>query len=146
MSLIRVLYHLIALVALIQVSLCRTRTGDGTAYSGTNEIDKTGKNACQFNARRLPSRWRKFYAALNERDWRASGTRRGKSNACGKCLKIKGKKGQVIVKVVDLCPNWACPKKTGHSVDLSKAALKKATGYSWDRKKISWKFTKCPKA
>ena len=110
------------------------------------QIDKTGKNACQFNARRLPKRWRRFYAALNARDWRAAGTRGGKSSACGKCLEIRGQRGKITVMVVDLCPDWACPKQTGHSVDLSTDALKKATGYSWDRKKISWKYVACPKA
>lgn len=101
------------------------------------QIDKTGKNACQLNARRLPSRWRQYYAALNARDWEGG-------RHCGKCLKVKGRKGTVIVKVVDLCPAWACPKKTGHSVDLSADALGKATGYYWDRKPISWDFIKCP--
>ena len=83
---------------------------------------------------------------MNARDWRAAGTRGGKSSACGKCLEIRGQRGKITVMVVDLCPDWACPKQTGHSVDLSTDALKKATGYSWDRKKISWKYVACPKA
>lgn len=123
-----------------------THKGMGTAYSGSYEIDKTGKNACQFNAKKLPKKWQVYYAAMNEADWKKMGGKRG---VCGRCLEVVGVKGEttrghkikpVIVKVVDLCPDWAC--KRGN-VDFSKVALKKITGYSWDKKKIQWRYTDC---
>jgi len=43
-----------------------THKGMGTAYSGAYEIDKTGKNACQFNAKKLPKKWQLYYAAMNK--------------------------------------------------------------------------------
>lgn len=140
---------ILALLCLLSTASAASR-GEGTAYSGKNQIDKTGKNACQFNAKKLPDRWRKYYAALNEADWKNAGLRGGRSNACGRCLEVVGldrKRGapkkKVIVKVVDLCPKWACKKG---DVDFSSEALYAITGYSWDRKKIEWKYTSCPKA
>lgn len=124
-------------------------SGKGTAYSGAYEIDKTGKNACQFNAKALPDQWNKYYAALNEADWKRLG---GVKGVCGRCLEVKGVNGEttrghrirpVVVKVVDLCPSWACDKG---NVDFSSVALKAITGYSWDKKKIKWRFTDCPGA
>lgn len=121
-------------------------SGMGTAYSGPFRMDKTGKNACQFNAKKMPVRWQKYYAAMNEADWK----RLGKKFICGKCLEVKGVKGHttrghaikpIYVKVVDLCPSWACKKG---NVDFSTLALKKITGYSWDKKKISWRIATCP--
>lgn len=127
-----------------------THKGMGTAYSGAYEIDKTGKNACQFNAKKLDKKWQIYYAAMNEADWKRMGGKRG---VCGKCLEVEGVKGEttrghrikpVIVKVVDLCPDWACDRG---NVDFSKVALKAITGYSWDKKKIRWRYTECePKA
>lgn len=149
MFVIRYIIAVIWLLSAVSLTLAANR-GQGTAYSGQNQIDKTGKNACQFNAKKLPKRWRKYYAALNEADWRKAGTRGGKSNACGKCLEVVGldrKRGapkkKVVVKIVDLCPKWAC--KAGN-VDFSKDALYDITGYSWDRKTIQWKYTSCPRA
>lgn len=146
---IRCVIAIMCLLAAVSTTLAANR-GQGTAYSGNNQIDKTGKNACQFNAKKLPKRWRKYYAALNEDDWRKAGVRGGKSKACGKCLEVVGldrKRGtpkkKVVVKIVDLCPKWACKKG---NVDFSKDALYDITGYTWDRKKIQWQFTKCPKA
>jgi len=73
-------------------------------------------------------------AALNEADFKKMG------RPCGKCLAVKGSRGTVTVKIVDICPSRYC--KTGH-VDLSSPALKKATGYSWDKKPVSFKVTSC---
>lgn len=125
--------------------------GWGTAYSGAFQINKTGKNACQFDVRKLDRKWNIYYAAMNEADWKAiGGNRGGRSNACGRCIEVKGKKGQttrgheikpIIAKVVDLCPSWACNKG---SVDFSTVALEAITGYSWDKKKISWRYVDCP--
>lgn len=113
------------------------------------QIDKTGFNACQFDANRLSKQWNIYYAAINEADWNKYG---GRSGVCGRCLKVRGVKGEttkghkikdVIVKVVDLCPEWACPKKEGHNIDFSTTALEDITGYHWDKKLIDWEFAPC---
>lgn len=112
-------------------------------------MDKTGKNACQFDADKLDDKWQVYYAAMNEADWNRYG---GKSGICGRCLKVEGVKGEttrghkikpIIVKIVDLCPEWACPKKEGHNVDFSTTALEAITGFDWDKKLIDWSFTSC---
>lgn len=131
----------------------KVHRGWGTAYSGAFQVNKTGKNACQFNVKQLDRHWNIMYAAMNEADWRAiGGNRGGRSNACGKCITVSGVKGHttkghrikpIIAKIVDLCPSWACKKG---SVDFSSVALKAITGYSWDKKRIVWKYTECPKA
>ena len=76
-------------------------TGLGTAYSGEGEIDATGKNMCEFDAPALPSRWQRYYAAMNEAQWEDG-------DVCGRCIRVTGKAGVVIAKVVDQCPSWAC--------------------------------------
>lgn len=129
----------------------KVHKGWGTAYSGAFQINKTGKNACQFDVRKLDRKWNIYYAAMNGADWRAAGGNRGgRSNACGRCIEVKGKKGHttrghkikpIIAKIVDECPSWACNKG---SVDFSSVALKAITGYTWDKKKISWRYVDCP--
>jgi expansin (peptidoglycan-binding protein) len=59
---------------------------------------------------------------------------------CGKCATVKGARGTVKVKIVDICPKKYC--KSGH-IDLSSPALKKATGYSWDKKPVKFTVGKC---
>lgn len=122
-------------------------TGWATAYSGPRDMDKTGQNMCEFDQDRLPDHWQVYYAAMNEADWNAAG---GKSGICGRCISVRGTSGEVasghdirpiIVKIVDQCPSWACDKG---SVDFSTTALEAITGYSWDKKKISWVWTECP--
>ena len=146
---IRFIMALVCLIGSLASVLGASR-GQGTAYSKPFRMNDTGKNACGFNAKKLPKRWQIYYAALNGADWRKAGVKGGKSKACGRCLEVVGlqrKRGKakkkVIVKVVDECPSWACKKG---NVDFSTKALQEITGYSWDRKKIQWKYTACPKA
>lgn len=75
-----------------------------------------------------------YYAALNEGDFKKMG------RPCGKCATVKGARGTVKVKIVDICPKKYC--KSGH-IDLSSPALKKATGYSWDKKPVKFTIGKC---
>lgn len=111
------------------------RKGVGTAYSGPGQMNRTGKNACQFNPKKLSKKWNTYYAAMNERDFNKAG------RPCGKCVKVKGKTGKTVyAKVVDICPRRYC--NSGH-VDFSSIALKKITGYSWDKKPIQWKWSAC---
>ena len=100
---------------------CPSPAGDG-------EKDATGRNACDFDS--LGSKWEKYYAALPEGQF--------DSSDCGKCVKVCGEEACVTVKVVD-----ACASCSNGDIDLSTAALKKATGYSWDRKPVEWSFTGC---
>ena len=37
----------------------------------------------------------------------------------------------------------ACASCSHGDIDLSTAALKKATGYAWDRKSVTWTITSC---
>ena len=51
---------------------------------------------------------------------------------CGKCAKVCGADGCVLAKVVD-----ACASCSYGDIDLSKRALKDATGFEWDRKAVT---------
>ena len=61
-----------------------------------------------------------------------------RSGGCGDCVEVCGSKGCVVVKVVDTCVSCSCG-----DIDLSTDALKASTGYSWDRKHVTWKWTSC---
>jgi len=135
------------LLSMISATSAKVRTGMGTAYSKPFRMNDTGKNACQFKAKRLPKYWQKYYAAMNQADWK----KMGKRKICGKCIKVVGVRGHttrghrirpVYAKIVDLCPSWAC--KRGN-VDFSTVALQEITGYAWDKKKIRWEYVPCPK-
>jgi len=145
-------FFLLGVSTKVTMAKRKIHKGEGTAYSKPFRMNDTGKNACQFNAKKLPKRWQKYYAAMNEADWNKMGGNTGKRQICGRCIKVRGVRGHttrnhkikpVYVKIVDLCPKWAC--KEGN-VDFSTLALEKITGYAWDRKKIEWKYTKCPKS
>ncbi len=145
MNALTILFMLMALVS--QAIAASVHAGWATAYSGPKQMDATGENMCEFNARGLPEKWQIYYGAMNEADWNAAGGKRG---ACGKCIRVTGVSGQttrgfkikpVYVKIVDQCPGWACTKG---SVDFSTTALKAITGYGWDKKKIKWSWASCP--
>lgn len=109
-------------------------TGDGTAYSGSGEKDKTGFNSCQFGE--LDSHWESYYAALPSGSF-------NKATDCGRCIAVKGldagASGEwVIVMVVDECASCS-----GGDVDFSTNAFKDITGFAWDRKQITWKWAEC---
>jgi expansin (peptidoglycan-binding protein) len=125
---------LLVALAIFVVAVQSVQARVATAYSGAGQMNRTGRNACGFNPRKLSKKWNTYYAALNERDFKKMG------RPCGKCLKVKGRKGTVTVKIVDICPSKYC--KRGH-VDLSSPALKKATGYSWDKKPVKFSVTGC---
>jgi hypothetical protein len=61
-----------------------------------------------------------------------------RSGGCGECAEVCGAKGCVVVKVIDTCASCSCG-----DIDLSTDALKASTGYSWDRKHVTWKWTSC---
>ncbi len=55
-----------------------------------------------------------------------------KKSKCGECAKVCGADGCVLAKVVD-----ACASCDYGDIDLSKRALKDATGFEWDRKAVT---------
>ncbi|KAL4436563.1 hypothetical protein ABPG75_003702 [Micractinium tetrahymenae] len=107
-------------------------SGDGTAYSVAGDKDATGKNACGFG--KLDSQWERMYGAMNHEQFPGS---------CDKCVRVRGTQSgasgeSFLVKIVDECPEC----KHG-DIDFSTAALEAITGFSWDRKKISWEWADC---
>lgn len=98
----------------------QTWSGEATWY------DAHGQNACG-----LPNPADFLVAAMNK-------TQYTKAN-CGKCVRVKGPKGAVTVKLVDLCPGC----KNG-SLDLSEEAFQRISPLSAGRVKITWSFTACP--
>ncbi|KAL4856403.1 hypothetical protein ACK3TF_003202 [Chlorella vulgaris] len=107
-------------------------SGDGTAYSGCGQHDKTGRNACGLSGGDLSGRWNCYYAALPI----GCGAQSVDSRArCGDCIKVCGSKGCTVVKVIDQCASCSCG-----DVDLSTDALQATTGYEWDRQPITWEW------
>lgn len=106
------------------VSSAAASSGMGTAYGGAGQ---RGSGACGIGGNL--GRYETYYAAMNHGQYGGS---------CGKCIRVCGKAGCAVLKVVDMCPGC------GHGdVDMSSEALKATTGYSWDRKPISWSYTSC---
>lgn len=134
-SILCVLYALIACVSAKKKSSGGFKRGIATAYSGAGQMNRTGRNACGFNPKSLGKKWNTYFVAMNEGDFNKAG------RPCGKCIEVKGNSGKsVYAKIVDICPKKYC--KSGH-VDLSSPALKMATGYSWDKKPVQWRFASC---
>lgn len=135
----------ILLSTLFSVAFAQTHSGWATAYAAPYQMDSTGKNMCGFNPTSLADKWQQYFVAMNQADWNANGG----MGICGQCIRITGTAGQVapgftikpiIAKIVDQCPSWACSQG---SVDLSTTALSAATGYSWDKKTVTWEFVDC---
>ena len=132
-AIVSILYAMFACVAAKKKSSGGFRRGIATAYSGAGQMNRTGRNACGFNPKSLGKKWNTYFVAMNEGDFNKAG------RPFGKCIEIKGK-STVYAKIVDICPKKYC--KSGH-VDLSSPALKKATGYTWDKKPVQWRFASC---
>ncbi|KAL4419449.1 hypothetical protein ABPG77_003562 [Micractinium sp. CCAP 211/92] len=121
-----------ALAMLLACGVAAAYTGDGTAYSAAGQKDATGFNACGFG--KLDPQWERMYGAMNADQFPGS---------CGKCVRVKGTDSRAsgesfLVMIVDECPEC----KHG-DIDFSSAALEAITGYSWDRKGISWDWADC---
>lgn len=97
-----------------------TFSGEATYYAA----DGTG--ACGFAATT-----NLMVAAMNKAQYQKS--------VCGKCVRVKGPKGEVTVRIVDLCPGC----KQG-DLDLSEEAFTQVAALSAGRVKISWSFVTCP--
>lgn len=123
----------IVIAALLPLPLLSEKfTGDGTAYSGAYEKDKTGFNACQYG--KLLPYFEVYYGAMNTAQYPGS---------CGRCVVVRGIEAgstgkEVLVRIVDECASCSYG-----DVDLSMRALWDSTGFSWDRKRIEWEYVEC---
>ena len=89
--------------------------------------DATGEGACSFDA--TPDDL--DVAAMDQTEY-------DDSAVCGECVAITGPKGNLTVRVVDLCPD--CEK--GH-LDLSEEAFAKLADVSLGHVAVTWKVVEC---
>jgi expansin (peptidoglycan-binding protein) len=89
--------------------------------------DATGAGACSFD----PSPNDLDVAAMDMPEWNGSAP-------CGECVTVKGPKGSVTVRIVDLCPGC----ETGH-LDLSMQAFATIADVSAGRVPITWQVVPC---
>ncbi|PIA14633.1 Non-catalytic module family EXPN protein, partial [Coemansia reversa NRRL 1564] len=97
-------------------------SGEGTYY--TPGLGSCGKTNSATD----------LIAAINAPQYDATGSSNSAS-ICGKCVQVKGPKGEVKVTIADRCP--AC--KSG-DLDLSPAAFDQIGDESEGRISISWSF------
>lgn len=88
----------------------------------------TGKGHCSFDA----SPKDLMVAAVNRKDY-------NKGALCGAFLRVKGSKGEVVVRVVDSCPGC----KLG-GLDLSKQAFAKVSDLKKGRERMTWQIVSPP--
>lgn len=107
--------------AAVDAAPVQTFSGEATYY------DADGTGACGFKA--TPNAL--MVAAMNKAQY--------KKSLCGQCIHVKGPKGEVTVRIVDLCPGCSMG-----DVDLSRQAFQAISPLSAGRVKISWSFVACP--
>lgn len=95
--------------------------GEATYY------DATGAGSCSFEP--SPDH---MVAALNRLDY-------GRAALCGACLAVAGPSGDVVVRVVDVCPGC----KHG-DLDLGREAFARIAPLSAGRTKVAWREVECP--
>ena len=88
----------------------------------------TGKGQCSF----APNPKDLMVAAINRKDY-------NKAALCGAFLRVKGSKGEVVVRVVDSCPGC----KLG-GLDLSKQAFAKVADLKNGRERVTWQIVSPP--
>src|ERR1035437_9876318 len=99
----------------------QSETGQATYY------DATGAGSCSFDA----SPGDLDVAAMNHVEY-------ANSAVCGACAHVVGPKGDVTVRVVDLCPECA-----QGALDLSAQAFAKIADPSAGRVPITWQVVAC---
>jgi expansin (peptidoglycan-binding protein) len=102
-----------------------SRSGEGTYYAAD------GSGACGFERQ---SGGPLLVAAMNAPDW-------GGSGVCGMCAQVTGPRGQVTVRIVDLCPE--CQRG---DLDLSPEAFDQIAERSAGRVPITWNEVPCATA
>ena len=128
------------LAGLILVAACgsdaaATPTGPGPALGQPEPgqatyYDATGSGSCSFD----PSPGDLDVAAMNHVEY-------ANSAVCGECVHVVGPKGDVTVRIVDLCPG--CAKG---ALDLSQQAFAKIADPSAGRVPITWEVVACSAA
>jgi len=106
-------------------SLTKMHHGEGTFYGGV--AGSSGGN-CGIPVPLDDT----LHCGLNNIDYDTA-------NACGACIQIWGPKGDVVVKVVDRCPEC----KEG-DIDMTPQAFFQLAEDRDGRVDISWKFVECP--
>lgn len=97
-------------------------TGEATYYAAD------GSGNCSFPAG--PADF-PMVAAMNAADYAASA-------ACGACVQIDGPDGQIVVRIVDQCPE--CPQG---DIDLAEAAFPMIAEPVLGRVPITWRYVSC---
>jgi expansin (peptidoglycan-binding protein) len=87
----------------------------------------SGDGACMFG----PSPDDLDVAAMNAEQWAGS-------RVCGACARVTGPAGQVVVRIVDLCPEC----RRGH-LDLSPQAFARIAALAQGRVDITWRLQAC---
>ncbi len=97
--------------------------GDGTWY------DADGRGACLLDP--PPDGEPLLIAAMNADDWAGS-------EVCGACADVRGPRGRVQVRIVDLCPECVAG-----DLDLSPEAFARIAPLEHGRVRISWSLVPC---
>lgn len=101
-------------------------TGDATFYEPAGSAPASG--SCSFE----PTPGDPMVAALNAPDYAHAAW-------CGACLAVSGPLGEVVVRVVDVCPGC----KHG-DLDLSREAFARLAPLSAGRVRVAWREVECP--
>lgn len=102
----------------------RAVTGRATYY------ELTGRGSCSFDPPREPAD--RMIAAVSGADY-------AHAESCGACLSVAGPLGDVVVRVVDLCPG--CRRG---DLDLGREAFAQIAPLSAGRTKVTWHEVPCP--
>lgn len=97
-----------------------THSGDATYYNAN------GTGACSFDVSTDLN-----IGAMNAVDY-------GNSEVCGSCVELTGPKGNLTIKIVDLCPE--CKKG---DIDLSQEAFTQIANLEEGRVDITWEYVPC---
>jgi expansin (peptidoglycan-binding protein) len=97
-------------------------TGEATFYTFAS-----GAGACMFDS--TPNDL--MIGAMNAIDYAGS-------QICGACVRVRGPRGEIVIRIVDLCPE--CPQGT---IDLSPLAFSMIADTILGRVPITWQLEEC---
>ncbi|ORX89524.1 hypothetical protein K493DRAFT_318613 [Basidiobolus meristosporus CBS 931.73] len=108
----------------------RDYRGDGTFFTPDRDAcSKQGHTSSESD----------MIAALSRFQFgQGSGQDTDQASMCGKCVKVQGPKGSVVVRISDLC----APCRSG-DIDLTPAAFKNIADLDAGRVKVTWKQVSC---
>ncbi|HEX3760316.1 MAG TPA: expansin EXLX1 family cellulose-binding protein [Kofleriaceae bacterium] len=103
------------------------------AVAGTaTYYDLSGRGSCSFGGSEPSAPPDRMIAALSGADYAHAAW-------CGACLAVAGPRGEVVVRVVDLCPG--CRRG---DLDLGREAFAQIAPLSAGRTKVTWREVPCP--